>query len=66
MSSFKVVKFRCGRYGVVSGDSFISRAGLPWKDDLDVAAYCKMWKWQAKRLAKRLNIAYEVEVDGTE
>lgn len=58
MSKTTLVRFACGKYGVrhASG-SFISRGYYTYGalDGTNIAKFCKMYKWQAKRLLKRTN-----------
>ena len=55
MSKASVVKFACGKYGVRDGIKFYSPLGYYFTDSEYVARHCKMYKWQAKRLLKRIN-----------
>jgi hypothetical protein len=58
MSKASVVKFACGKYGVrhASG-SFISRGYYTYGalDGTNIAKFCKMYKWEAKRLLKQID-----------
>jgi hypothetical protein len=56
MKAMKIVRFACGKYGVSDGSSFVSPAHYRWSSQTDVAMYCKMYKWQAKRLLKALDV----------
>ena len=52
----KIVKFACGKYGVADGLTFFSVLHYGWSSQEDVSRYCKMYKWQARRLMKALDI----------
>ena len=60
----KIVRFGCGKYGVTDDSGFYDSGMSHWTMPYYIARYCKMYRWLAKRLLKKLDISYDDVGDG--